>query len=161
MQYRPLQKVAACIGCGCNDFRACEKRCSWLRVNYATGRGVCSNCAGWIPAFDSGKTLNQDRIPPNERSAEYDAEARLYAGHSNDFSWPESEAEHDDEYMAEEIYRSSTAENENAQVEKASKYACKYEEKALGGVVYGTYHFTDRSKITFGSNGYVGCETPQ
>lgn len=30
----------------------------------------------------------------------------------------------------------------------------------LDDVEYTTYTFEDRSKLTFGSNGYIGCETP-
>lgn len=35
---------ATCIGCGCTDERACRGGCSWLRVDYSVGKGVCSRC---------------------------------------------------------------------------------------------------------------------
>jgi hypothetical protein len=59
MQYRSLQKVASCIGCGCNDLRACMGGCSWLRVDYAAAIGVCSECKPLAASWDAG-----DRASP-------------------------------------------------------------------------------------------------
>lgn len=38
------ERIAKCIGCGCTDERACEGGCSWIAVDRAAGKGVCSNC---------------------------------------------------------------------------------------------------------------------
>ncbi|WP_196486004.1 hypothetical protein [Burkholderia stagnalis] len=51
--------IAVCIGCGCDDFHACrddahESPCSWERVDYDAGRGVCSACPEWVSAWDAG-----------------------------------------------------------------------------------------------------------
>ncbi len=42
--------TAFCIGCGCSDHDACEDQetgetCSWLAVDYAARKGVCSECS--------------------------------------------------------------------------------------------------------------------
>lgn len=50
--------VAACIGCGCDDFHACTGGCYWLRVDYAERKGVCSECEEHVEAWDRG-----DRTP--------------------------------------------------------------------------------------------------
>lgn len=50
-------KKANCIGCGCNDFHACETEdgpCSWLEVDYAAGLGVCSNCEEHLERWNKG-----------------------------------------------------------------------------------------------------------
>lgn len=52
---------AVCIGCGCDDFHACEGGCWWLRVDYVEGLGVCSECADREEAWDRG-----DRTPHAE-----------------------------------------------------------------------------------------------
>lgn len=45
--------IAQCIGCGCDDLYACmPNACSWLVVNRATGRGVCSSCPQFLPTFE-------------------------------------------------------------------------------------------------------------
>ena len=36
--------VSHCVGCGCNDFRACIDGCWWLEVDTERGIGVCSQC---------------------------------------------------------------------------------------------------------------------
>ena len=36
-----------------------------------------------------------------------------------------------------------------------------HEEKSLGGVHYDIFAFSDRSKLTWGDNGFVGSETPK
>lgn len=46
--------VASCIGCGCDDFHACEGGCWWLRVDYEEKRGVCSCCAEFEAQWDAG-----------------------------------------------------------------------------------------------------------
>lgn len=50
--------IATCIGCGCDDLHACVDSllgpCSWLRVDYETGTGVCSECADEEARFDAG-----------------------------------------------------------------------------------------------------------
>ena len=55
-------KLAHCIGCRCHDFRACVHTsglpCSWLRVDYEAGKGVCSACPDHTPRWDAG-----DRTP--------------------------------------------------------------------------------------------------
>jgi hypothetical protein len=43
---------------------------------------------------------------------------------------------------------------------QASSVACDQATKIMEGVDYTTYTFRDRSTITFGSNGFVGSETP-
>ncbi|EBY8645171.1 ParA family protein [Salmonella enterica subsp. enterica] len=44
----PAVQEAVCVGCGCSDNNACvnefREPCHWLKVNYETGRGVCSSC---------------------------------------------------------------------------------------------------------------------
>lgn len=50
-------KKATCIGCGCNDFHACQTEegpCSWLEVDYTMGRGVCSNCEEYLERWNKG-----------------------------------------------------------------------------------------------------------
>jgi hypothetical protein len=54
LTYRRVEPVAECIGCKCNDFRACLGGCSWLRVDYAIGLGVCSHCPERMAAWDAG-----------------------------------------------------------------------------------------------------------
>ncbi len=51
--------IATCIGCGCDDMHACEDLntggpCSWLRVDYTIGRGVCSACPEDVTRWDAG-----------------------------------------------------------------------------------------------------------
>jgi hypothetical protein len=38
------EKEATCIRCGCTDSHACPEGCSWIWVNYDSGRGLCSQC---------------------------------------------------------------------------------------------------------------------
>ncbi len=61
--------VAACIGCGCDDNRACDGGCYWLRVDRAEGKGVCSECAVHVEAWDQG-----DRTARAQPIAEIEAE---------------------------------------------------------------------------------------
>lgn len=54
-------KSARCIGCGCDDNHACQPYgCSWLRVDYAAGVGVCSECRALVAEWDQGR---RDGIP--------------------------------------------------------------------------------------------------
>ena len=47
--------IARCIGCGCDDNHACRPYgCSWLRVDYAAGVGVCSECSTLVAEWDQG-----------------------------------------------------------------------------------------------------------
>lgn len=62
--------IATCIGCGCDDFHACAPGCYWLRVDYAEGKGVCSECEHHVDAWDRG-----DRTPHAVPAAEQEAEA--------------------------------------------------------------------------------------
>lgn len=50
---------AQCVGCGCTDSQACWDEaaghaCSWLRVDYAQKKGVCSCCEEHVEAWDRG-----------------------------------------------------------------------------------------------------------
>lgn len=52
-------EIAYCIGCGCHDFAACADEatgepCSWLVVDYAAQRGVCSACPEDIDRWIAG-----------------------------------------------------------------------------------------------------------
>jgi hypothetical protein len=44
-----LERVTACIGCGCTDEQGCLAvggvRCYWISVNRTRGVGMCSECA--------------------------------------------------------------------------------------------------------------------
>lgn len=43
----PNRSYARCVQCGCTDHRACvgpSGPCHWLKVDYALGIGVCSEC---------------------------------------------------------------------------------------------------------------------
>ncbi len=51
--------IATCIGCGCDDYHACAndktgQPCSWLRVDYDAGFGVCSECPDHVVRWDAG-----------------------------------------------------------------------------------------------------------
>jgi hypothetical protein len=49
----------------------------------------------------------------------------------------------------------------NVQVEEeAQKASVSADYWAMAGVNYSKYHFADKSSISFGSNGFCGCETP-
>lgn len=54
MKFRRVESVAHCIGCGCHDYQACEAGCWWLRVDYAAGVGVCSECEDHLQRWDAG-----------------------------------------------------------------------------------------------------------
>ena len=54
--------LARCIGCGCNDMHACEGGCYWLRVDYAAGVGVCSECKAHVKRWEAGdRTIASER----------------------------------------------------------------------------------------------------
>lgn len=58
-----MRGVAICIGCGCDDHRACwdevaEQPCGWLRVDRAAGLGVCSACPEHTDRWDNGDTTS-------------------------------------------------------------------------------------------------------
>ena len=57
--------TATCIGCGCDDFHACEDGCYWLRVDYADKLGVCSSCEEHVETWD-----RRDRTPHAQPIAE-------------------------------------------------------------------------------------------
>ena len=42
----------------------------------------------------------------------------------------------------------------------AEEMCVSYEEKIMGDVHYTLFEFSDKSILTWGSNGYVGSETP-
>lgn len=57
--------IAICIACGCDDSNACidpfDDPCSWLRVDWKTGRGVCSCCTDHVKRWDAGNREPQRR----------------------------------------------------------------------------------------------------
>lgn len=51
--------LATCIGCGCDDLHACYDEaagqpCSWLKVDYGAGLGVCSACPEHLARWQAG-----------------------------------------------------------------------------------------------------------
>lgn len=58
-------RIAVCIGCGCDDDRACPGGCAWLRVDRKAGLGVCSQCYPDVVRWDTG-----DRKLSEEAAAE-------------------------------------------------------------------------------------------
>lgn len=61
--------IAHCIGCGCTDLAACwddEKGapCHWVRVDRATGVGVCSCYRDLAPDWDQGKRQMRGPVEP-------------------------------------------------------------------------------------------------
>ena len=47
-----MMKIARCIGCGGDDNHACKP---YLRVDYAAGIGVCSECRALVAEWDQGR----------------------------------------------------------------------------------------------------------
>ena len=49
-------KIATCIGCGCDDLHACWDKttgaCFWLAVDYSIGFGVCSSCPDYLKQWE-------------------------------------------------------------------------------------------------------------
>lgn len=66
MNYRRVAGVAHCIGCGCHDYQACENGCWWLRVDYITAVGVCSECEAHVQRWDAG---DRKRYPAHQAQA--------------------------------------------------------------------------------------------
>lgn len=63
--------LASCIGCGCDDFHACDFGCWWLRVDYGAGLGVCSECEDRVEAWDRGdRTSHAEPVAIAEARAE-------------------------------------------------------------------------------------------
>ncbi len=61
--------IAVCLECGCDDFHACHDGCSWLRVDYDAGLGVCSECAHRVDDWDHGnRTLGEEARLVSEMS---------------------------------------------------------------------------------------------
>lgn len=60
--------IAMCIGCGCTDDSPCIGGCSWLRIDYERGVGVCSGC----PEDDAGDVELSDEA--HEHVSELEAE---------------------------------------------------------------------------------------
>jgi hypothetical protein len=56
--------------------------------------------------------------------------------------------------IAEEFY------NEKSLEERARARSIAVEEFIHGEVEYVAFTFRDKSKLTFGNNGYIGCEVP-
>lgn len=54
MNNQHARDSAFCIGCACHDLHACDVGCAWLRVEYQTARGVCSECEAHLARWDSG-----------------------------------------------------------------------------------------------------------
>lgn len=62
--------TAFCIGCGCSDHDACEdletgETCSWLAVDYAARKGVCSECPEHLHVWPK----DQDQAAPASAAA--------------------------------------------------------------------------------------------
>lgn len=59
--------VAKCIGCGCDNLHAClcedGAACTWLCLNREIAKGVCSECAEYVIAWDAVKTGDRT-FPP-------------------------------------------------------------------------------------------------
>lgn len=63
------ERLATCIGCGCDDHHACitafGEGCHWLKVDSRKGFGVCSECPGHVKRFEKGDR----RIANNQPAA--------------------------------------------------------------------------------------------
>jgi hypothetical protein len=68
--------VASCIGCGCDDFHACEDGCHWLRVDYDEQKGVCNQCENLVEAWDRGDRTSH-ATPAAELEAAADGRIRI------------------------------------------------------------------------------------
>jgi hypothetical protein len=61
-----LAVTAECLGCGCTDDEACAQGCTWLRVDYDLGLGVCSSCPEEVAHFDAIAAGDVETIPGDE-----------------------------------------------------------------------------------------------
>ena len=57
--------VHHCIGCGCDEINACDGGCSWVRIDHALGRGVCSECTEHVERWDAGRRRFSPRAGEN------------------------------------------------------------------------------------------------
>ncbi|MHB8815453.1 MAG: hypothetical protein ACYDAE_19585 [Steroidobacteraceae bacterium] len=64
-------ELVTCIGCGCDDFDACEAvnggACHWLRVDDTLLVGVCSECPEHVERFDNGSREFSAEVPAPAR----------------------------------------------------------------------------------------------
>jgi hypothetical protein len=67
----PEAPEARCLGCGGNDRDGWVDEASngelpphWLRVDYALGTGVCSQCEAWVEAWDAEVRTRPDTVEP-------------------------------------------------------------------------------------------------
>jgi hypothetical protein len=53
-----MDRIAICIGCGCDDTHACindlDEPCSWLVVDRREQRGVCTECTTHLQRYKAG-----------------------------------------------------------------------------------------------------------
>lgn len=81
-----LSIAATCIGCGCSSDHACPAGCSWLRIDYRAGLGVCSSCPEHEARWDSGdRTLAHEDL---DADLEEDEESSLILPGDPDFDDP-------------------------------------------------------------------------
>ncbi len=67
--------VSVCIGCGCDDLRACHDvvaggPCRWVRLDRDKRVGVCSACPEVVEAWDRGD--RDVRVPIEARVARHE-----------------------------------------------------------------------------------------
>ena len=60
-------RLAVCIGCGCDDGQDCfgednENPRTWLRLDRAVCKGVCSNCSEHLERWDTEQKYNSGKI---------------------------------------------------------------------------------------------------
>jgi hypothetical protein len=63
-------------------------------------------------------------------------------------------------FTAEAFFEKSDATDPKREHAAAAALAISKEAQTISGIVYTTYAFPDHSKLTIGSNGYIGCELP-
>jgi len=56
--------ISVCIGCGCNDVRACcnevtAQPCAWIRLDRDARRGVCTECEHMAAQWDAWEYATQ------------------------------------------------------------------------------------------------------
>lgn len=54
--------AAVCVGCGCDDWHACEGGCEWLRLDRARAIGVCSACPELLAAWDAAHAFGPPHL---------------------------------------------------------------------------------------------------